>query len=133
MTTHILPVTEQSLAWAKELIDAGEVVAFHTETVYGLGADAANDAAVKKVFALKGRPADNPLIAHVHTRSADDGVSVERERESVRLMRSAHALPACAVFSDGAGIFARRRPSDRCTQREPFQTCFSRDGAACLR
>ena len=66
MTTHILPVTPDSLAWAKELIAEGEVVAFHTETVYGLGADAANNDAVRKVFALKGRPADNPLIAHVH-------------------------------------------------------------------
>ena len=66
MITKILPVTEQSLAWAKELIEQGEVVAFHTETVYGLGADATNDAAVKKIFELKGRPADNPLIAHVH-------------------------------------------------------------------
>ncbi len=67
MTTRILPVTPQSLAWASELIEQGEVVAFHTETVYGLGADATNDEAVKKIFALKGRPTDNPLIAHVHT------------------------------------------------------------------
>ena len=67
MITQILPVTSRSLAYAKELIEAGEVVAFHTETVYGLGADACNDAAVKKIFALKGRPADNPLIAHVHS------------------------------------------------------------------
>ena len=47
MITKILPVTEQSLAWAKELIEQGEVVAFHTETVYGLGAGATSDAAVK--------------------------------------------------------------------------------------
>ena len=66
MNTVILPVTSDSLAWAKELIQDGEVVAFHTETVYGLGADATNDDAVRKIFALKGRPADNPLIAHVH-------------------------------------------------------------------
>ena len=66
MITRILPVNEESLAWAKQLIGEGEVVAFHTETVYGLGADAMNDEAVAKVFALKGRPADNPLIAHVH-------------------------------------------------------------------
>lgn len=66
MVTQILPADERALAYAKELIAAGEVVAFHTETVYGLGADAANDEAVRKIFALKGRPADNPLIAHVH-------------------------------------------------------------------
>ncbi|MCL2094702.1 L-threonylcarbamoyladenylate synthase [Candidatus Saccharibacteria bacterium] len=43
----------------------GEVVAFPTETVYGLGADALNEAAVAKIFVLKGRPADNPLIIHI--------------------------------------------------------------------
>ncbi len=43
----------------------GELVAFPTETVYGLGADAANDAAVSNIYAAKGRPATNPLIAHV--------------------------------------------------------------------
>lgn len=54
-------------AWrAKKYIEEGEVVAFHTETVYGLGANALSDEAVQKIFALKGRPADNPLIAHVH-------------------------------------------------------------------
>ena len=46
-------------------IRAGELVAFPTETVYGLGADASNDAAVAKIFAAKGRPADHPLIVHV--------------------------------------------------------------------
>ncbi|HKI46144.1 MAG TPA: L-threonylcarbamoyladenylate synthase, partial [Balneolales bacterium] len=48
-----------------ELLRAGEVVAFPTETVYGLGADAWNPEAVLKVFSLKGRPADNPLIVHI--------------------------------------------------------------------
>ncbi len=51
---------------AKRYIEEGEVVAFHTETVYGLGANAFSDEAVQKIFALKGRPADNPLIVHVH-------------------------------------------------------------------
>ena len=46
-------------------IRAGELVAFPTETVYGLGADASNDAAVAKIFAAKGRPADHPLIVHL--------------------------------------------------------------------
>ena len=52
-------------AQAAALIQAGETVAFPTETVYGLGADLFNEAAVRKVFKAKGRPADNPLIAHV--------------------------------------------------------------------
>ena len=47
-----------------ERVAAGELVAFPTETVYGLGADATNIAAVAKIFELKGRPADHPLIVH---------------------------------------------------------------------
>lgn len=50
---------------AAQLIRAGRLVAFPTETVYGLGADATNDRAVAAIFAAKGRPAFNPLIAHV--------------------------------------------------------------------
>lgn len=53
------------LAEAVRLLQAGELVAFPTETVYGLGADAANPAAVAKIFAAKGRPADHPLIVHL--------------------------------------------------------------------
>lgn len=50
---------------ASNLIRAGEVVAFPTETVYGLGANAFNENAVAKIFIAKGRPADNPLIVHI--------------------------------------------------------------------
>ena len=50
---------------AVALLTAGELVAFPTETVYGLGADAANPAAVAKIFAAKGRPADHPVIVHL--------------------------------------------------------------------
>ncbi len=50
---------------AAALLKAGELVAFPTETVYGLGADARNPAAVAKIFAVKGRPADHPLIVHI--------------------------------------------------------------------
>lgn len=53
------------LARAVRLLQAGELVAFPTETVYGLGADAANPQAVAKIFAAKGRPADHPLIVHL--------------------------------------------------------------------
>ena len=53
------------LARAVDLLKAGELVALPTETVYGLGADASNPAAVAKIFAAKGRPADHPLIVHL--------------------------------------------------------------------
>ena len=67
MITEILSLSLEALEKAERYILAGEVVAFHTETVYGLGANALNDKAVQKIFSLKGRPADNPLIAHVHS------------------------------------------------------------------
>lgn len=58
---------EKSYSQAVDLLNNGEVVAFPTETVYGLGADATNDLAVKKIFEAKGRPSDNPLIVHIGT------------------------------------------------------------------
>ena len=54
-----------SVAVAVDLLRSGRLVAFPTETVYGIGADATNDEAVARVFAAKGRPANNPLIVHV--------------------------------------------------------------------
>ncbi|OIQ93464.1 threonylcarbamoyl-AMP synthase [mine drainage metagenome] len=55
----------EQIARAAALLRAGELVAFPTETVYGLGADASNPQAVAKIFAAKGRPADHPLIVHI--------------------------------------------------------------------
>ncbi len=63
--TQLLPAGPASLARAAELLGAGEVVAFPTETVYGLGADALRAEAVRKIFAAKDRPPDNPLIVHI--------------------------------------------------------------------
>ena len=56
---------DETIAEAAKLLRAGELVAFPTETVYGLGADATNAAAVRKIFVAKGRPATNPIIVHV--------------------------------------------------------------------
>jgi L-threonylcarbamoyladenylate synthase len=55
---------------AVEILRAGGVVSFPTETVYGLGADATNSAAIKKIFQMKGRPPTNPLIVHIADASA---------------------------------------------------------------
>ena len=62
----------QDFQRAVDLLRAGELVAFPTETVYGLGADAANPEAVAKIFAAKGRPADHPLIVHLAGHDAVD-------------------------------------------------------------
>lgn len=63
--TVTLSGTERGLRAAAGLLRAGELVAFPTETVYGLGADARSESATAAVFAAKGRPAFNPLIVHV--------------------------------------------------------------------
>nr|MCH9869683.1 threonylcarbamoyl-AMP synthase [Serratia marcescens] len=65
METKTLNNSTKAIEVAAKLLQSGEVVAFPTETVYGLGADATNDEAVKKVFVAKGRPSDNPLIMTV--------------------------------------------------------------------
>ena len=65
MPANIKPQGPESFAAALDILHAGGLVALPTETVYGLAADAGNDSAVAKVYALKGRPAHNPLIAHV--------------------------------------------------------------------
>lgn len=60
-----LSINEEKIEEAAQFIKAGKLVAFPTETVYGLGAAADNEEAVKSIFKAKGRPADNPLIVHV--------------------------------------------------------------------
>lgn len=66
METKLLSNSENDLNIAAEIIRSGGTVVFPTETVYGLGADALNPDAVKKIFTAKGRPADNPLIVHIY-------------------------------------------------------------------
>jgi L-threonylcarbamoyladenylate synthase len=65
LTTAILPAGEAALAAAVRSLAIGGLVAFPTETVYGLGADATNAFAIARLYQAKGRPAFNPLIAHV--------------------------------------------------------------------
>lgn len=75
------------LAIAARILKRGGLVAFPTETVYGLGANALDDRAVRKIFRAKGRPAKNPLIVHVSTRAQADQVAVRIPAEARRLMR----------------------------------------------
>lgn len=65
MHTQLLPADQHSIKLAADLLRKGQVVAFPTETVYGLGAHALDAQAVAGIFDAKGRPADNPLIVHV--------------------------------------------------------------------
>ena len=76
MHTSIVPMdmqnTDEQIDAAAALLRAGQVVAFPTETVYGLGSNALDPGAVARIFSAKGRPADNPLIVHIsHPAEAD--------------------------------------------------------------
>jgi L-threonylcarbamoyladenylate synthase len=62
-----------AVAHAVDVLRAGGVIGLPTETVYGLAADVANPAAIARVYAIKGRPTDHPLIVHVHELAALDG------------------------------------------------------------
>lgn len=72
MKTRLLNTTESDINQAADIIKRGGLVAFPTETVYGLGADALNAKAVGRVYEAKGRPSDNPMIVHI-ARASDIG------------------------------------------------------------
>ena len=65
LSTHTPALFAAAVKRAAELLRAGEVVALPTETVYGLAANALDEKAVAKIFQIKGRPANNPIIVHV--------------------------------------------------------------------
>lgn len=77
MKTKILSTSEYDIVLAGEILARGGLVAFPTETVYGLGADALNEDAVKSIYAAKGRPSDNPLIVHIAEK--DDIIPLVKE------------------------------------------------------
>lgn len=85
------------------ILKHGGVVAFPTETVYGLGADALNPDAVKKVFDLKGRPADNPLIVHLSSIKTASAFTDDLNADTQKLMNEFWPGPLTIVL--------RKKPS----------------------
>lgn len=81
-----------------QLLKSGEVVAFPTETVYGLGADAWNISAVQKVFETKGRPADNPLIVHIASDDMLREFAAEVPQKAELLMKTFWPGPLTFIF-----------------------------------
>ncbi|MEY4083873.1 MAG: hypothetical protein RL483_1242, partial [Pseudomonadota bacterium] len=73
---------------AAQRLAAGHLVAFPTETVYGLGADALAPAAVARIFSVKGRPADHPLIVHVANLSAARALAGDWPESAQRLAQA---------------------------------------------
>lgn len=85
--TRVLGADERAIAEAAALLQKGELVAFPTETVYGLGALALDPAALAKIFAAKGRPATHPLIAHVRTPAEAAALSRQWDARAEALAR----------------------------------------------
>jgi L-threonylcarbamoyladenylate synthase len=91
---------------AAHALAAGELVAFPTETVYGLGARADDDAAVAKIFSAKGRPADHPLIVHVAGPEAAQRFSGEIPEVARRLMAAFWPGPLTVIVPRAGGMAA---------------------------
>ena len=85
------PADAEAYAEAGALVRAGQVVAFPTETVYGLGANALNPQAVAKIFAAKGRPQDNPLIVHIARKEDIDSLTTGLNANARKIME--HFMP----------------------------------------
>ena len=105
MQTETLPATPQGLEEAARLLRAGGLVAFPTETVYGLGGDARSDLAVARIFAAKGRPRFNPLIVHVPDLAAAQGFA-RLDARAVAVAQAFWPGPLTLVLPlrDGAGL-----------------------------
>jgi L-threonylcarbamoyladenylate synthase len=102
LTTRILPAGPAAIAAAARTLRAGGLVAFPTETVYGLGADAASGEAVARLYAAKGRPSFNPLIAHVADADAAHRLAVFNA-DAERLAAAFWPGPLTLVLPRAAG------------------------------
>ena len=100
--TRLVTSKMKNLASAAEIINNGGLVAFPTETVYGLGADGLNENAVKKIYEAKGRPSDNPLILHIQDISEVEPLTIEINSTAKKLMDTFWPGPMTLVFKKSA-------------------------------
>ena len=91
------------LSEAALFLKNNEVVAFPTETVYGLGANAKSDEAVQKIFTAKGRPADNPLIVHISDKKQLSLLTPEVPKKAARLIDTFWPGPLTLIFRKKEG------------------------------
>lgn len=104
MKTQVLPVTQESIRLAAELLKKGELVALPTETVYGIAADARNGEAVHKIFEAKGRPQDNPLIVHIFGMDMLNGIVAEVPERAKKLAAAFWPGPLTMVMPRGTEV-----------------------------
>ena len=103
METKILKIDENNidslaLKEAGEILKRGGLVAFPTETVYGLGGDALNPESSRKIYAAKGRPSDNPLIVHISNMDALKEIAAEIPEDAIRLADLYWPGPLTMIF-----------------------------------
>lgn len=120
-------IRDEELAEAAQLIRSGGLVAFPTETVYGLGANALDEEAAKKIYAAKGRPSDNPLIAHISCLAELEPLVAKIPEAGRRLAEAYWPGPLTMVFPKSAQVpygttggldtVAVRMPSDPVANR----------------
>lgn len=99
-------VNKLAIVKAAQILREGGTVAFPTETVYGLGADARNTVAVEAVFAAKGRPSDNPLIVHIADPGALDELVTEVHPAAAALMEAYWPGPLTVVLPVREGVLS---------------------------
>ena len=109
--TQVLSPTPEALALASQLLHDGQLVAFPTETVYGLGANALDAKAVLNIFAAKGRPADNPLIVHVYDRAQLTPLC-EVSPLAEKLMDAFWPGPLTLILPEARGVAANLIPEE---------------------
>ncbi|WP_434091784.1 L-threonylcarbamoyladenylate synthase [Rossellomorea vietnamensis] len=93
---------------AAKVLQQDEVVAFPTETVYGLGANATSDTAVEKIFKAKGRPSDNPLIVHISNKEQLEGLVEEIPVDASKLIDAYWPGPLTIIFKNKENVFSER-------------------------
>lgn len=128
MDTYIVEINEneideESIKRGGEILKCGGLVAFPTETVYGLGGDALNKESSKKIYAAKGRPSDNPLIVHISNMEALDKIVKSVPKEAVLLANRFWPGPLTMIFeksdlvptetTGGLNTVAVRMPSNK--------------------
>ena len=122
MTNNVVPATPESIAAAADLLAEGGLVAFPTETVYGLGGDATRERVVARIFAAKGRPRFNPLIVHLAPDWPAEEIAIMDERARrlaakfwpgalTLVLTRAPGCPIALLASAGLDTVALRMPA----------------------
>lgn len=103
--TTILDATSENITYCSDLLKHGEVVAMPTETVYGLAANVFDDKAISKIFKIKGRPQDNPLICHISDLNMLDELIIDRHSKIFqKLVEKFWPGPLTIIVPKKAGV-----------------------------